>query len=213
MGNRTIRQRAIALGAALALCLSYTALTTSSSVGADPVEAVFTIDTAALEVNGVALPFPDDATATLTGTLDGANFYGFLNIDSTVVLSFPDLIHSTDGQVGIIAGQYEVTGTIPGTLTLTFAPLSVALVISDGVSDPENCSVAVDPISLTATLSAEGALSLTGADFNLAPSSCSDDAVSAAGLPTTESSLTMTGTQTAPAIVPAEVPVTPAYTG
>jgi hypothetical protein len=212
MGNRTIRQRAIALGAALALCLSFAAITTSNSVGADPVEAAFTIDTAALEVNGVALPFPDDAAATITGTLDGANFSGFLNIDSSVLLTFPDLIHSTDGQVGIIAGQYAVTGTIPGTLTLTFDPLSIVLVISDGVTDPENCSVAVAPIALTATLSPEGALDLSATGFELAPSSCTDGAARAAGLPTTTSSITMTGTQTAPAIVPVE-PVTPAYTG
>ena len=142
MGNRTIRRRAAALGAVLALCLSYTAITTSISAGADPVDAAFTVDTAALEVNGVALPFPDDAAATITGSLDGTAFNGYLNIENSIMLTFPDLLHSTDGQVGIIAGQYEVTGTIPGTLTLTFTPLSVVLVISDGVTDPENCSVA-----------------------------------------------------------------------
>ena len=212
MGNRTIRRRAAALGAVLALCLSYTSITTSISVGADPVDAAFTVDTAALEVNGVALPFPDDATATITGKLDGTTFNGYLNIDNSVLLTFPDLVHSTEGQVGIIAGQYEVTGTIPGTLTLTFAPLSVVLVIDDGVSDPENCSVAVEPISLDATLSAEGALSLSGAGFDLSPSSCSPSASSAAGLPTTTSSLTMTGTQTAPAIVPVE-PIAPRHAG
>lgn len=212
MGNRTIRRRAAALGAVLALCLSYTAITTSISAGADPVDAAFTVDTAALEVNGVALPFPDDAAATITGSLDGTAFNGYLNIENSIMLTFPDLLHSTDGQVGIIAGQYEVTGTIPGTLTLTFTPLSVVLVISDGVTDPENCSVAVAPIALTATLSPEGALDLSATGFELAPSSCTDGAARAAGLPTTTSSITMTGTQTAPAIVPVE-PVTPAYTG
>lgn len=212
MGNPTIRRRATALGAALALCLSFTAITSSVSVGADPVDAAFTIDTAALEVNGVELPFPEDAAATITGTLDGTTFNGFLNIDSSILLSFPDLIHSTTGSVGIIAGQYEVTGTIPGTLTLTFAPLSVVLSVDDGSGTTSDCSIAVEPISLDAALSAEGALSLSGAGFDLVPSSCTDETASAAGLPTNTSSITMTGTQTAPAIVPAE-PATPAYTG
>jgi hypothetical protein len=212
MGNQTIRRRAAALGAVLAMCLSFTAVTSSSSVGADPVDAAFTIDTAALEVNGVALPFPDDAAATITGTLDGTNFNGFLNIESSIILTFPDLINSSVGATGFIAGQYEVTGTIPGTLTLTFAPLSIVLSVDDGLGGTSDCSIAVEPITLDATLSAEGALSLSGSGFELVPSSCTDDAAAAAGLPTNTSSITMTGTQTAPAIVPAG-PVTPAYTG
>jgi hypothetical protein len=211
MRNQNIRKRATALGAVLALCLSFTAVTSSTSVGADPVDAAFTINSAALEVNTVDLPFPDDAPATITGTLDGTTFNGFLNIESSILLTFPDLLNSTTGSVGIIAGQYEVSGTLPGTLTLTFAPLSIVLSVDDGLGGTSDCSVAVAPITLDAALSAEGALSLSGSGFELLPSSCTDDAAAAAGLPTTSSSLSMTGTQTAPAIVPAEV--TPAYTG
>lgn len=212
MGNQTIRRRVTALGAVLALCLSFTAVSSSISVGADPVDAAFTIETAALEVNGVALPFPADAAATITGTLDGTTFNGFLNVPDSIALSFPDLVHSTNGTVGIIAGQYAVTGTIPGTLTLTFDLLSVVLGIDDGVGGSETCYIAVEPIALDAALTAEGALSLSATGFSLAPSSCSADAASAAGLPTTTSSITMAGTQTAPPIVPEE-PAAPRYAG
>ena len=58
----------------------------------------------------------------------------------------------------------DAAATITGTLTLTFAPLSIVLSVDDGLGGSDTCSI------------------------------------------------TMTGTQTAPAIVPAG-PVTPAYTG
>lgn len=201
------RRRIAALSTVLALCLSMATL--GSSAGAAATEKTFTISSASLTVNGVGLPFPLGSTATLRGSLDGTSFSGTLEFPDTQ-LTFPDLVNGTEGRVTLEAGQYAVSGSLPGVLNLE--ALAVGLRIDDGSGGIENCRVKFDgpTIPLNATLNGAGELGLSAADFTLFPNTgCASDAVTAAGLPTSDTAITMTGTPVAPPVDP----VTPAYTG
>lgn len=203
------RRRLAALGAVLALGLSWATL--GSSAGAAATERTFTINSASLTVNGVGLPFPLGASATVRGSLDGTSFSGTLEFPDTQ-LTFPDLVNGTEGRVTLEAGQYTISGSLPGVLNLQ--ALAVGLRIDDGSGGIENCRVKFDgpTIPLDATLNGAGELGLSASGFTIYPNiGCASSAVLAAGLPTSDTALTMTGTPVAP-VTPID-PITPAYTG
>lgn len=204
------RRKITAISTVLALCLSMATL--GSSAGAAATEKTFTISSASLTVNGVGLPLPLGSTATLRGSLDGTSFSGTLEFPDTQ-LTFPDLVNGTEGRVTLEAGQYAISGSLPGVLNLE--ALAIGLQIDDGSGGIENCRVKFDgpTIPLDATLNGDGELGLSASGFTIFPNTgCASGAVTAAGLPTSDTEISMTGTPVVPATPPID-PVIPAYTG
>ena len=200
------RRKITAISTALVLFLSVATL--GSSAGA-ATEETFTINAASLTVNDVGLPFPIGSSATLRGSLDGTNFSGTLEFSETQ-LTFPDLVNGTEGRVIIEAGRYAISGSLPGVLNLE--ALAIGFRIDDGSGGIENCRAKFDSftIPLNATLNGDGELGLSASGFTIFPNTgCASGAVTAAGLPTSDTEIFMTGT---PATTPID-PVTPAYTG
>lgn len=204
-----------------------------TGAGAEPTATTIPLTSGSLTVNGYRMDFPGSTGAAITGSWDRTTgeFTGVLT-NPDIVLTFPDLYHSTTGTVTIPAsaalpgGGYPITGTMPGSVTATVAAVVTVSFVVAGDTDPApstaTCSmegpVTFDVVT-TELPTGQVDVSLTAASFDLPLATveggaCPGPVDAGAGFPAS-GAMTMTGALPAPepTPVPTPAPSTPSYTG